>query len=74
MVEKLEPAEMPLATDCVRYEYHTLRCDFSDLQSHLNRYAAEFWRLYNIHHDPQDDKMVRCLLERIHRIDPTAGG
>ncbi len=72
MVEKIEPASTPLATETVRYEYHTLRCDFRDLQSHLNKYAAEFWRVLNIHHDPHDDKMVRVVMERLHRVDPNA--
>ncbi len=73
MVEKIEPAEEPLSSDTIRYEYHTLRCDFGDLQGHLNRYGKEYWRVKNIHHDPHDDKMVRCLLERVHRVDPTVG-
>ena len=69
MVEKVEPASVPLPTEAVRYEYHTLRCDFRDLQSHLNKYAKDWWRVSHVHHDPQDDKMVRILLERIHRVD-----
>ncbi len=73
MVEKIEPADDPLSADSVRYEYHTLRCDFRDLQTHLNKYAEEYWRMFNIHHDPNDDKMVRVVLERIHRLDPTEG-
>ena len=73
MVEKIEPAGDPLTHDCVRYEYHTLRCDFGDLQGHLNNYGKEYWRVKNVHHDPHDDKMVRVLLERVHRIDPTSG-
>jgi hypothetical protein len=69
MVEKLEPATMPLHTDIVKYEYHTLRCDFRDLNVHLNKYAEDYWRIHNIHHDPHDDKMVRVVMERIHRVD-----
>ena len=72
MVEKIEPASAPLARDVVRYEYHTLRCDFRDLQTHLNKYAAEWWKVFNIHHDSQDDKMVRIVLERVHRMDSTS--
>ena len=68
MIEKIEPAGIPLATETVRYEYHTLRCDFRDLQTHLNKYAREYWRVQNIHHDPHDDKMVRVVMERIHRV------
>lgn len=72
MVEKVEPASEPLANETIRYEYHTLRCDFRDLQTHLNKYASEWWRVLNIHHDPHDDKMVRVVLERVHRVDPSA--
>ncbi|MCB9850496.1 MAG: hypothetical protein H6817_07290 [Phycisphaerales bacterium] len=72
MVERVEPATEPLPNDAVRYEYHTLRCDFRDLQSHINKYAADYWRAYNIHHDPSDDKMVRVVLERVHRMTPDA--
>jgi hypothetical protein len=71
MVEKIVPAGGPLSQELVRFEYHTLRCDFGDLQSHLNNYAQRWWRVLNIHHDPHDDKMVRVVLERIHRVDPT---
>jgi hypothetical protein len=71
MVEKIVPAEAPLATDLTRYEYHTLRCDFRDLQTHLNKYAHDYWRVLNVHHDPHDDKMVRVVLERLHRVDPS---
>jgi hypothetical protein len=69
MVEKLALATLPLQTDQIKYEYHTLRCDFRDLTVHLNKYAAEFWRVLNIHHDPHDDKMVRVVMERFHRVD-----
>lgn len=72
MVEKVEPATTPLANESVRYEYHTLRCDFRDLQTHLNKYASEWWRVFHVHHDPQDDKMVRVVLERLHRVDATS--
>lgn len=70
MVEKIEPAagELP-AEACHRYEYHTLRCNFSDLQSHLNKYAKDRWRVFNINHDPQDNKSVCAVLERIHFVD-----
>ncbi len=70
LVEKVEPATMPLANEVVRKEYHTLRCDFRDLQTHLNKYAEEYWTAFHIHHDPTDDKMVRVVMERPHRIEP----
>ena len=70
MVEKVEPAEKDFATDVQhRFEYHTLRGNFSDLQSLLNKYAKDRWRAMNIHHDPHDDKLVRVVLERIHQVD-----
>jgi hypothetical protein len=72
MVEKIEPAGAPLPNETVRWEYHTLRCDFRDLQTYLNKYAKEFWRVFNIHHDPHDDKMVRVVMERLHRVDATS--
>jgi len=73
MIERLEPASMPLPTEQVRYEYHTLRCDFRDLAPHLNKYAEEYWRVLHIHHDPTDDKMVRIVMERQHRVLPGGG-
>ncbi len=73
MVEKIEPAECELPVEAsLRYEYHTLRCNFSDLQTHLNKYAKERWRVMNIHHDPQDDKQIRVVLERVHHVDPSS--
>ena len=72
MVERIEPASEPLPIEAVRYEYHTLRCDFRDLQTHLNKYATDWWKAFHVHHDPQDDKMVRVVLERIHRVDTTS--
>jgi hypothetical protein len=72
MVEKVAPASEPLPNESLRYEYHTLRCDFRDLQTHINKYAADYWRAIHIHHDPADDKMVRVVMERLHRIAPSA--
>lgn len=70
MVEKIEPAECELPAEAFhRYEYHTLRCNFSDLQSHLNKYAKDRWRVYHINHDSHDTKSVYVVLERIHFVD-----
>ncbi len=68
MVEKVEPAREPMTNETLRWEYHTLRCDFRDLQTHLNKYAKDWWKVFQIHHDPSDDKMVRVVLERVHRM------
>ena len=65
MVERIEPVQTSLALgDAQWYEYHTLRCDFRDLAVHLTKYGKEGWRLLASHHDPNDDKMVRCVMER----------
>lgn len=55
------------------YEYHTLRCNFSDLQTHLNEYAAKEWRVHTIHHGHVDEKMVYVVMERQHK-EHTKGG
>ncbi|GJM25989.1 MAG: hypothetical protein DHS20C16_24040 [Phycisphaerae bacterium] len=73
MVEKIEPAESELPSEThFRYEYHTLRCNFSDLQTHLNKYAKERWRVAHLNHDPHDNKSISVLMERIHHVDPTS--
>ena len=56
-----------------QYDYHTLRCNFSDLQSHLNEYATDHWRLFSVHHDSQDDKIVRVIMERPHKEQAKGG-
>ena len=73
MVEKIEPAECELPVETTfRYEYHTLRCNFSYLQTHLNKYAKERWRVMHINHDPNDNKSISVLLERVHHVDPSS--
>lgn len=70
MVERVEPLQQPIEDDVMRYEYHTLRCDFRDLNTHLNKYAAESWRVRDLHHDAHDAKSVYVVLERMHRTAP----
>ena len=70
MVEKIEPVVGPSEDDVMRHEYHTLRCDFRDLNTHLNKYAADYWRVRDIHHDARDANSVYAILERMHRVAP----
>jgi len=54
-------------------EYHTLRCNFSDLQAHLNEYAKKGWCVRNIAHGQTDDRMVFVVMERDHKAHPKGG-
>lgn len=72
MVERVQPLLRPIEEQVLRYEYHTLRCDFRDLNTHLNKYASESWRVQDIYHDPKDANSAYVIMERMHRIAPDA--
>lgn len=56
-----------------RVEYQTVRCNFGDLQAHLNKYALEEWRVLHLSHGTQDERMVYVVMERPLKEHPKGG-